>query len=74
MMQCPRCRSVNQRTKDSRERFRGWIRVRKCYDCGLKFKTVELYAEDTPRPTKHDIDINRIKEMAANMGIKLAEE
>lgn len=23
---------------------------------------------------KHDIDVNRVKEMAANMGIKLMEE
>ena len=74
MMQCPRCKSFNQRTSDSRERFRGWVRVRKCSECGLKFKTVEMLAEDTPRPTKHDIDVNRIKEMAVNMGIKLAED
>lgn len=74
MMKCPRCKSFSQGTTDSRERFRGWVRVRRCYDCGFKFKTVEQYAEETPKPTKHDIDVNRVKEMAANMGIKLMEE
>lgn len=74
MMQCPRCRSINQRTTDSRERFRGWVRSRMCHDCGFRFKTVEVMAEDIQKPTKHDISVNRIKEMARKMGIKLEED
>lgn len=74
MMQCPRCKSLNQRATDSRERFRGWIRVRQCSDCGLRFKTVEMIAGDGPKPSRHDLAVNRIKEMAENMGIKLAED
>ena len=72
-MKCPRCKSINQGTTDSRERFRGWVRVRRCYDCGFKFKTVELLAQDCPAPSKKDIGVERIKELARRMAIKLED-
>ena len=77
-MRCPRCGSVNLTVTDVRQRRTGWIRMRKCNECGLKFKTAEV-VEDDPmsvriRETRQERNIRQIKEQARKLGIKLQED
>lgn len=85
-MRCPKCNSFNLTTKDSRERktLRGWYRKKLCNDCGYIFRTIERCSYDTyteiptqriAAKTERNLhNINRIKEMAEKMEIKLAED
>lgn len=77
-MRCPRCGSVNLTVTDTRQRRAGWIRMRKCNKCGLKFKTAEV-VEDDPmsvriRETRQERNIRQIKEQARKLGIKLQDD
>lgn len=84
-MKCPKCGSDNVSVNDSRNspRRNGWKRKRLCNKCGQVFKTVERYSLTIEEIS--DVRINlkeqrrreniaRIKEQAARLHIKLAED
>ena len=76
-MKCPKCGTLaRQETIDSRERFRGWIRVRQCTKCHFRYKTNEqLLEEENTRPkTKRELNVERVRRMAEQMQIKLMED
>ena len=70
MMKCPRCDSNQQYVVDSRERFRGVVRSRRCENCGYTFKTVEKVIP----VSLQDRNVMRVRKMAEQMNIKLMEE
>ena len=76
-MKCPKCGDTNQQgTLDSRQRFRGWIRVRQCGRCRFRYKTIEqLLEEENTRPKpRNELNVERVQRMAADMKIKLMED
>lgn len=85
-MNCPKCGYDSLEVKDSRERKKitGHVRRRKCNNCGYSFRTVERYSFDTlqeidqsrltARQEQKRQNVLRIKELAAKMQIKLAED
>lgn len=80
-MKCPKCGSNNVSVNDSRNspRRNGWKRKRLCNKCGQVFKTVERYSltiEEISdvRINLKEQNITRIKEQAARLHIKLAED
>lgn len=84
-MKCPNCGLRNLSVSDSRYRKRsnGWSRKRLCNTCGYEFRTTERYSltvEEMPdvriyaRTERNLENINRIKAMAKEMNIKLAED
>lgn len=70
MMKCPKCNSNQQYVTDSRERFRGVVRTRRCERCGYVFKTVEKVIP----VSLQDRNAMRVRKMAEQMNIKLMEE
>ncbi|MCR4849788.1 MAG: hypothetical protein K5870_00880 [Lachnospiraceae bacterium] len=83
-MRCPKCGYENQKVKDSRPRSKGWTRVRECFNCKFKFRTIERYSYDTlqeipshrlsSKNERNLHNIKRIKDLAKKMNIKLEKE
>lgn len=49
---CQNCGSINIQTADSRKVDGKLFRVRKCKDCGMKFRTIEVLADDLEKIAK----------------------
>ena len=75
-MKCPRCNSLQSKVLDARNRIPGRRRHRLCLKCGQKITTIETQEENpyTAWREKQEENVDRIKRMAKEMGIKLAEE